>query len=671
MPLRRNILTNLLLTIIVSMFVINAHAGVQFQPVSAEELKMTSEPLAPGAPAIILYREVNRNDQGRSGHGGMQIVGGAADRYEENYFRIKILTEEGRRYADVEVPLQYEIGSIVNVNARTIRPDGSIVSFDGNIFDKTIVKAKGYSYRAKTFSLPNVQPGCIIEYYYTITFREYAIFFSQWILSHELFTKRARFTLRPYHNDYIPLSFRRYEHLPAGSPSPREIADGTIQLDTSNIAAFHAEDLMPPQNELKARVDFIYSSEPFEMDVAKFWKKVGKKRNDQMESFVGKPAAMAQAVSQIVSASDSPEVKLRKIYARVQQLRNTTFEVRKTEQERKREKSKKEPDAEDVWKQGYGDQEQLNWLFAALVRAGGMEASGVWVSDRSNYFFDPKTMQTSKLDRNVVLVKMDGKGLYLAPGVALAPFGLLPWEETGVQGLRLDKDGGSWVQTSLAQSSESRIDRKAKLKLMDNGSLEGKLTITYTGLEALRRRLDERNEDDTARKKVLEDQATQYVPVSAEVELSNQPEWTSSESPLVAEFTLKVPGWASMAGNRILFPVGIFGGTEKHVLEYSTRTYPIYFEFLSEKNDDISVELLSGWHIAGTPKPQNHDLHAVAFVQSAEASNGELHLTRKLSVNAIEIDQQYYPALRSFYQGVRAADDQQIVLAVGAAPSGN
>ena len=33
-----------------------------FQPVSAEELKMTKEPLAPGAAAIILFRQVDRDD---------------------------------------------------------------------------------------------------------------------------------------------------------------------------------------------------------------------------------------------------------------------------------------------------------------------------------------------------------------------------------------------------------------------------------------------------------------------------------------------------------------------------------------------------------------------------------------------------------------------------------
>lgn len=669
MALRRALTVAFCVSAISVIFAAQASAGVQFQPVSQEELKMTSEPNAPGAPAIILYREVNRNDMGRTGHGGATLMGGTSDRFEEDYLRIKILTEEGRKYANVEIPLPTELGTITAINARTILPDGSIKNFDGKVFDQTIVKAKGFQYRAKTFVLPDVQVGSIIEYYYTISFNEGFIVFSQWILSDDLFTKRAKFTLRPYHNDYMPLNFRWNEHLPTGTPSPREMPDGTIQLEATNIPAFHAEDFMPPQNELKARVDFIYSIDGFESDISKFWKKVGKKRNDQLESFISKKGAMEQAVSQIVSPSDTPEAKLRKIYARVQQLRNTNFEVTKTEQEQKREGKKTEENAEDIWKQGYGDRRQLNWLFLALARDSGIEAYGVWVSDRSNYFFDPRTMQSGKLDRNLVLVKLNGKDLFLEPGTKFAPFGLLPWEETGVSGLRLDKEGGEWVQTALTDSAQSQIRRKADLKLQADGSLEGKLTVTYTGLEALRRRLDQRNQDESARKMYLENEIKQYVPAAAEVDLTNAPDWTSSEPPLEAEFKVKIAGWGTVSGSRAFVPVGIFGATEKNVFEYSSRVFPIYFEYRCEKDDDITVEVPSGWQVSALPKSRNTDLSALVYAISAENTSGAIHVIRKLDLNAIQLDPKYYSALRSFYQGIKAGDEQQVVLLPGSVTS--
>jgi hypothetical protein len=237
--------------------------------------------------------------------------------------------------------------------------------------------------------------------------------------------------------------------------------------------------------------------------------------------------------------------------------------------------------------------------------------------------------------------------------------------------LKLDKDGGSWIQTSLPESSASRIERKADLKLSQTGNLEGKLMVTYTGLEAQRRRVDERNQDETAHKKFLEDQVKECIPVGSEVELTKQPDWASSEAPLVAEFNLSIPGWATAAGHRTIFPVEIFGGSERHVFDYSTRSHPIYFEFLSQKVDDVTIELPAGWQITGLPKPETHDLHAVDYALSSENTNGALHMTRKLDINSLTIDQKYYPPLRAFFQMVRTGDEQQVVVEPSTVAAGN
>ena len=116
-----------------------AQAGIGFQPVNPDELKMTTEPKAPGAAAIILFRQVERDDTGNNPH-------------EDSYYRIKILKEEGRKYANVEIQFSKADGqSVYNIKARTIRPDGTIANFEGKPFETTIVKAKGLKYLAKTY----------------------------------------------------------------------------------------------------------------------------------------------------------------------------------------------------------------------------------------------------------------------------------------------------------------------------------------------------------------------------------------------------------------------------------------------------------------------------------------------------------------------------------------
>ena len=619
----------------------------EWQPISPEELRMTSVPEAPGAPAVILYRQVDRDDNARTGG-------------EYNYVRIKILTEEGRKYGDVEIPFFKGQGSIHGLKARTVRPDGSIANFEGKPFDKMIVKAKGLKYQAKTFTLPDVQVGSIIEYHYMEDLQEGLVFDSHWILSNELFTKRAKFSLKPY--ERFALRWSWPAGLPKGTPAPKE-ERGVIRMETQDVPAFQIEDYMPPENELKMRVDFTYSENDMEKDPEKFWKKEGKKLNDRVESFLGKRKALEQAVAETVAASDTPEQKLRKLYARAQKVRNTSFEREKTEQEQKREKEKEINNVEDLLKAGRGNARQINWLFVGLARAAGFQADSVYISSRSQYFFNPAMMNVSQLNEDVTVVKLEGKDIFCDPGSKFAPFGILSWEETFVKGLRLNKDGGGWVDTSLPRSEESKIERKAELKMNEeDGVLSGKLTVTFSGLEALWRRNEMRYQDETERKKFLEDQVREYIPTGIDVELTNHPEWETASPTLVATYDLKVPGWASAAGRRALLPFGLFSASEKQLFDHTNRVHPVYFQYPFEKADDVTIQLPLGWQVSSLPKELTKDGKIVLYVRKAEDEKGTLHLTRVLRSDLLMIDAKNYPALRNFYQIVRTGDEEQIIL---------
>jgi hypothetical protein len=280
-------------------------------------------------------------------------------------------------------------------------------------------------------------------------------------------------------------------------------------------------------------------------------------------------------------------------------------------------------------------------------------------------------MDVNRLDENIVVVKLNGKNIFFDPGMEFIPYGMLPWTETGVNGLKLDKDGGSWLQTELPDSTRSQVLRKAELKLNDTGELDGKVTVTFTGLEAAWRRLEERLADDAERKKYMEDELKGSVPVGCEVELSNQPDWKSSSSTLVAEYTLKVPGWVSGAGRRALMPVGLFSATEKHLFDHAERVQPIYFTFPFQRSDDVTIEMPLGWQISTTPPAEKQDQHVVAYTLQAENDKGTLHLNRSLSVDLLLLDTKYYAALRSFFQGVRTADEQQVILLPAGTSAGN
>ncbi len=66
----------------------------QFPAPSKEELQMTSDPKAPGAAAVILYREERTDDMLH---------------YHAIVERIKVLTEKGKEAATIHVPYEQEL----------------------------------------------------------------------------------------------------------------------------------------------------------------------------------------------------------------------------------------------------------------------------------------------------------------------------------------------------------------------------------------------------------------------------------------------------------------------------------------------------------------------------------------------------------------------------------
>src|SRR5271166_5547126 len=106
----------------------------EWQPISPQELALHDNPNHPGDAAMVLLREINTNDE---------------KRFQTNYYRIKIFKEEGKKYADIEIPYFEKETQIEDIRARTIRPDGTTVEFHGEVFDKVVQKSKGFELHIK------------------------------------------------------------------------------------------------------------------------------------------------------------------------------------------------------------------------------------------------------------------------------------------------------------------------------------------------------------------------------------------------------------------------------------------------------------------------------------------------------------------------------------------
>jgi hypothetical protein len=623
-------------------------AGDDWLPITPADLALKDNPASPGAHAMILYRSSDMDSKESS---------------VREYIRIKIFTQEGANEADVELPFNKQQVNILDIRGRTIHPDGSIVNFEGKAFEKTIVKASGVKYLAKTFTLPDVHPGSIIEY----KFREQSDpnFYvnESWTITSHLYTRDARFTIRPDTSAYAaPLMYRPYG-LPA-SAAPAKQSNGTYTMDIHDIAGLQQEEYMPPDRVLQVHVDFYYANptDPQKETQQNFWNRKGKAWSEEVDRFINKKGALEADLSHTVSADDPPDVKVRKIYARVQKIRNLSMEDSKSEKEQKQEQLKLNNNVEDVLKHNYANVRQLNYTFVGLARTAGFSAAEVFVAPRYLNFFFPEMEDTSQLSDDIVWVHAGTQDFYLDPAASTYPFGVLPWYESNTRGIRCSKAGGEVITVPPAPPTQATTVRTAELEIDSDGEATGKLHVEFTGQLAAFRREQHREADEAGRRKSLGDEIQGWLPAGSSFEVAAITDWDNKDVPLRIDGTAKIPNFGTAAGRRMLVPASPFQVPQATAFQSEKRLYPVYFKCPSEEIDDVKLHVPTEFKIESVPPARQVKPGVVSYEISAAQQGGVVEVKRLLVLDGLAFPVNYYPALRNFFNAVKTNDDAQIVL---------
>ena len=619
-------------------------------PITPNDLAIKQVPGNPGADAVQLYYADFINDQ---------------EQTEFFYTRIKVLNEKGNRFADVEIVLPPD-GSLGELKARTIHPDGKIIEFTGKPFQKTVVKTQGIKVLAKTFTMPDVTVGSIIEYKYKIGM-DVLWLNNSWTIQHDLYTVKESFRMKPYSGllegfDHGFQIAALYSHMPNNIKPLQK--NGGYELDVDNMPPFEAEGYMPPEDDYKPQMRFFYI-DPAVSNPEKFWQTAGRLWSEEAEHFIGNRKEVAQAAAEAVGSETDPEKKLRRLYARAQQIRNLSYERERTGQEQKKEHLKDNQNAGDVLSRGTGYRNDITRLFVGMARASGFDASIVRVGDRKETFFDKALLSKRQLSTEIAMVNVGGKDVLLDPGTQLCPYGFIRWIRTSGEGLKLDKKGGTFVNVPAAPYDKASIERIANVQLAADGTLSGTAIVKFKGGEALEHRLDVLDSDDAGRKKDLEEEVQRWLPSGALVKLTNVEGWTAVDDPLIATFHIELSSYASAAGKRLLVPAYLFQAKQLDAFKHAERKFPIYFPYAFGEADRVNMTLPSGYSLESVPQQQTARLNYAGYQNLAQFDGKTLVTQRVLQVNGIFFRLEIYPEFRDFFGKVQAGDEQQVVLREG------
>ncbi len=646
-------------------------ARAQFQAPNEDELKMTSDPKAPGAAAVYLDIEEIDNDPMH---------------YQSYYERIKVLTEKGKELATVELPYLRGDWKVTDIKGRTIHSDGTIVPLEGKPEDLLSEKKGDIQVGRKVFTLPSVEVGSVLEYSYNIRYDDHHFSSPTWDIQRSYFVHKAHYQFTPF-KAFMPggadnstsmfLTDARgravnsliwWKNLPPGADIKTDIG-GHYTVDVSDVPAIPGEEWMPPIQSYLYRVQFYYkaASTPtdFWINEAKFWSK-------DVDHFAEPTKTIHTAVDGIVAPSDSDVDKARKLYAAVEALDNTDYSRVKSESEMKELKIKEAKRAEDTWNQKSGSSDDIALLYLSMLRAAGIQAYPMKIVDRSEGIFDPSYMDFDQLDITLVVATLGGKEVVLDPGEKMCPFGRLNWRHAEARGIRESAQGLSLMSTPPESYNQNTITRNADLVLDEHGGVTGSITLVMNGQEALRWRQEALENDIAEVKKRFDRTLEEIVPDGVEAHVDHFLAIDQPDSNLIA--ICKVTGSLGTAtAKRLLLP-GFFFETRGHVpfVKQEKRLEQVDMHYGDQVTDIVVYHLPAGMTVEGAPQDTKVSWagHAV-FIVKSQSDAGKLTIAHSVARGFALAKPDEYQDLRGFYQKVAAADQEELVLTNAMVAKGN
>lgn len=682
-------------------------AQAQFQAPTKEELAMTSDPKAPGAAAVYLYREEKEDDP---------------HHFRTVYARIKVLSEAGKEAATVHVIYRKQfvfnavsssssrMGSatanhwdapdinhagvdrdpystvghveVAAIEGRTIHPDGSIVSLTGSPSDLLKVSQAGDVLNEMTFNMPSVDVGSILEYRYQVRYDRFQAA-PDWQIQQPYFVHKAHYLFIPAEqfapdrtkggagfstsamvgsNGEIMTDIRAAVVLPPGKVLRPDTLNQYV-LDLTDIPPIPSEPYAPPLGSQIYRVSFYYIFTP---DEKEFWqKKMGWWTRD-VDQYTAATPLLKRTVDEICLPSDAPLDKARKLYAFVQKIENMDMDRTTTSGLIPR------GSVESVLQDKKGTSKEVTLLYLALARAAGLNARPERVATREQGMFDPRFLSDDQLDWIVISLNIDGKEVHVDPGVRMAPFETLYWSHAGAAGVAMAANGKvETVITPLPENNQNTTVRVGTLNVSPEGAVSGTLKVGFTGQQAIRLRQIALHSGVAAVTGELNQMIAEQVPSGIAAHVDRVANLDDSTKQLVA--LVQVSGTlATRTGGRLVLPRLFFETRETNPFPADQdRTLPVDMRYAAQDQEQITYMLPAGYALEGKPADSvYHWEQNAAYQLKSKVEANSVTTARVLARAFTLIDAKEYGALRDFYQKVVTDDQQQLVLTAAQATKG-
>jgi hypothetical protein len=620
--------------------------------IAPADLSLAKPRIDPNADAEVLLWDVRLTDSDERDQ--LQTI-------LEHHLRIKIFTDRGRE-AHSKVDITYSRDARVrDIEGRTVSPAGVVTELrDKDIFDRTVVEASGFTLKAKSFVLPAAAPGSIIEYRWREIRDDTLANGVELPFYRDIPVHVVRYHVKP-----LPLRDLGYQmrnqQFNVEVPVAMKVEErGYAGIELTNVAAVRREPYMPPSLSLGPWMLLYYADlATADRPLDRFWQEFGKDAFDAYKLHIRVTGPIrnsaAEAITGATSTGDRIDALVRFVRAKV-----------KIDETGRREKNKT---AADTLSRGAGDGIDQTLLLAALSSAAGLDTRIALLPDRSDFLSQPSMRQPYFLRHVAVAVRDGSSWRFIDLANRHAKGGHLEWRHEGLYALLLDERRPEFVAVPAGDPLMSMRRRTAALRLLEDGTLEGDVTLEYTGQVAVLRR--ERDFDDAAaeRERAFVEDFVKRVP-GAELSGFAIKHLDNPEAPYTMSFKLRASGYAQRTGSRLFVQPAIMQRGVEAMFSASARQYQIYFPYAWSEEDIVTIDLPDGYEVESDAGPQPDRLNngAIASYEPRIALGPDgRRVTYRRSLafgakGALLFQAVDYPVVKSFFGGVDRGDGYTLTL---------
>jgi hypothetical protein len=441
-----------------------------------------------------------------------------------------------------------------------------------------------------------------------------------------------------------------------------------FSFSMTNVPAFHEEPKMPPEYEVRPYLLVFYTTaEDAEKQGAGYWAGFGKRVFDDYKTVFKARDEIRAAATQAIGDAKTDNDKLQKLLEFVRtRIKNSSMRTSGfTDEERAKLKENKTP--VDTLKRGVGTGKDVSLLFGAMATALGYDVRVVRVGNRRENFFNPSLTIPYFISSYDIAVKVDGDWRIIDPGSPYVPMGMLLWQEEAQQALLTDPKESTFIKTPLTPPDKNAEKRTAKLKLTEDGTLEGDITVEYSGQRDIE--MKNLNDDDSPaqREQNLRDEIKKQMSTAelADIKIENV---TDQSKHFTYSYHVRVPGYAQRTGKRLFLQPAFFEHGIEPLFSSSSRKFDVYFHYPWSEHDEVWIDLPAGFSLdsADAPAPFGASQISQYSVKiGTTADNKTLRYLRDFyfgGSGSIFFPMTSYAGIKNLFDAVHTADNHTLTL---------